>query len=71
MRFWRLIALAVLFFVVRVALDGNGIDLPEPAAEIDLLATTAAKGHGVASGWVELLFADWAANHAFILPKSC
>lgn len=51
-------------FVLEVALDGDGIDLAEPAAEVDLLAAAATEGHGLAGGGVKLLFANWATDHA-------
>jgi hypothetical protein len=59
----RFLARLAAFFVVWIALDGDGIDLAEPTAEVDLLAAATAKGHGVASSGVELLFADGATDH--------
>lgn len=52
------------FFVVGVAIDGDGIDLAEPAAEVNLLAAAAAEGHGLAGGGVELFLANRATDHA-------
>lgn len=49
-------------FFVRIALDGNRIDLAQPAAQVDLPATLGAEGHRLAGGGIELLLADRAAN---------
>ena len=63
---WR-IGAHIRFLVIGVALDGDGIDLAEPAAQVNLLAPAAAKWHGHASGRIEFVFANGTTEHGCIV----
>jgi hypothetical protein len=55
--------MADIALFVGIALDGNRIDLSQPAPQINLPAALAAKRHRLACRLVKRSFANWAAEH--------